>query len=470
MWTAPYTRRMDGVPFVAIFGLLGLAIATFFIVAAKRQIAAANAAFETAADTLGMEFEAGTMSGGPTIAGTIDGFTARVHNYTKKSGKSSSRHTRYTVEFPPLGIGLQLMRQRGIGRLFKVLGTQDLEIGNPEFDEAFIVQAADTRAVREVLTPGRTMVLNRLLSVHPNLVVLDDRLVIDRPGTVTDPQDLVSTLRRLASAAEVLADAALDREMTEAVERRIDGSVPVDPAAAHPDAGVDVRIAVAEELSTAGIDGLAGKIFAALAAELPADPEIVGWADRTRPVVEEPPPPDVKEPPPPVFDRPDPEFVDLDVTVPVYTPDLETDPAPPVESPTAPDRSPDAPETVDDDPVAMATDLFGVNRLSFQTAARYDEDFAGRAVRWTGKLRRSRTVDEDRVFGPGMIDKAVIDIATLENDLFGNTVVSAVVAFPPGTVEGFPPGTDITFRGRLVGIDALVRNLFVGDATLEPRP
>lgn len=460
---------MDGLPLVVIFIVLGLAIAGFFIAVAKRQIAAANAAFEGTANQLGLTFRAGTMSGGPTIAGTVDGFPAEVHSYTKKSGKSSSRYIRYTVEFPPLRIGLRLMRQKGIGRLFKVLGTQDLEIGDAEFDEAFIVQSAEPRAAREVLTPGRTMVLNRLLSVHPQLVVLDDRLVIDRQGIVTDSDDLTSTLRRLASAAEVLADAGVAREMTDAVQRRIDGTPPVASAAAHHDAGVDVRIAVGEELAAAGVDGLAGKIFAALAAELPADPEITGWAERTQRVADEPPPSVVEEPLPPVVDEPDPEFVDLDVTVPVYTPDLEaeamlTEPVP------EPDASADVREMVDEDPVAMATDLFGEHNLSFQTAARYDEAFAGRRVRWSGKLRRIRTVDEDRILGVGPFDKAVVDIATLENDLFGNTVVSAVVAFPPGTAEAISPGTDITFTGRLTGIDALVRNLFVDDAALAPRP
>ena len=125
------------------------------------------------------------------------------------------------------------------------------------------------------------------------------------------------------------------------------------------------------------------------------------------------------------------------------------------------------PDDGDSDAFAIATDLFGENRLSFETAALFDERYAGRRVEGSGKLRKAATVDHYRVLGDGPFTKAVIDIALLENDLFGNTVVTAIAAFPPGSIDEIQPGEDIAFVGDLVGIDALVRNLFVGDASLR---
>ena len=137
---------------------------------------------------------------------------------------------------------------------------------------------------------------------------------------------------------------------------------------------------------------------------------------------------------------------------------VETPPDPP------PVRDEPPADSTSRDAFDVAIDLFGENRLSFETAALFDERYAGRNVEWSGKLRKSTTVESYRILGDGPFTKAVIDIALLENDLFGNTVVTAIVAFPEGALDFIEPGEEIAFSGELVGIDALVRNLLVGDA------
>ena len=389
------------------------------------------------------------------MAGTIEDLRADAYSYTKSSGKSSNRYTRFTVEFPPLGMGLQLFRQAGIGQFLKILGTQDIVIGDPTFDESFIVKASDPQAARVLLTPGRTMALNQILAVHPEVVVKDDRILIDRRGNVSDPDVIVSTLRRLASVANVLTDAGASAELTSLIERRIDGVMPSDyePDAELP-TGIDARISTGEALAAAGIDGIARKIFEALGAELPADPTVTGWseqigreAQRVAPPIEVP----VEEPEPMIEDSPE------QITQSIEPPT----PGPPTEI--AERRTGHS----DSDAVDIATDLFGENRLSFETAALFDERYAGRRVAWSGKLRQATIVDHYRVLGDGPFTKAVIDVAQIENDLFGNTVVTAIVAFPEASIDTIAIGETIAFSGELVGIDALVRNLFVGGATLS---
>jgi hypothetical protein len=450
---------VSGVALWILFGVLGVAVALISIASARRRAAELDRTWQAAADNLGFTFEAGTAHGGPVIAGSVDGLNARVVAYAKKSGSTSARFTMYTVQFPPLGIGLHLMRQAGVGQILKVFGTQDLEIGDPEFDKAFIVQSTDVNAARELLTPGRTMVLNRLLATNPDLTVLDDRIIIDRRGRVRDPEVIVSLLRRLASAAVILADANRSATMTNVVDRRIEGSVPTR-IGADDDAplGIDARLTLGETLTASGAIGLAGRLFAALATELPTDREVLGWAERSRPDGAS-----TAQALPPA----EPETVDLNGTEPLYTPDLGTEPD---TLATFRESGPKVPAAADEDALAVAADLFGSHQLSFQTASRYEEAFAGRTVRWSGKLRKVRTVDHDRVLGPGPFDKAVVDVASLENDLYGSTVVSAVVAFPAGSVETVPPGTVIAFTGKLAGIDALVRNLFVANGTLTSEP
>jgi hypothetical protein len=437
----PYTRQMSGLPLGIIFGVIAAVIAGISITVAKHQMNQMNASWNSAAETLGFSFGSGSMRSGPTISGTVDDRPAEVHSYTKSSGKNSNRYTRYTVEFPAIGVGLRLSRQAGIGQFLKILGTQDIVIGDPTFDEAFIVKSTDPQAVRTALTPGRTMALNQLLAVHPEVVVEDDRIVIDRRGSVRDGAVIVSTLRRIASVANVLADTAASAEMTSLIERRLEGTLPSDyePGLELP-RGIDARIATGEALAAFGVADVAQKIFEALAVELPADRDVVGWSEQVgresvepAPIVEPPPEPSAIQTP---ADRP-----------------------PTIVEPPTDDGSSDA--------FAIATALFGENRLSFETAALFDERYAGRRVEWTGKLRKATAVDHYRVLGDGPFTKAVIDIALLENDLFGNTVVTAIAAFPPGTIDSIQPGEEITFSGELVGIDGLVRNLFVGNAALN---
>jgi hypothetical protein len=425
---------------------------------AKKQLDVMNSAWRLASERLGFALEPGSWRQGPTMTGTLDGFPAEIRSYTKSSGNSSSRYTRYTVQFPPIGVGLRLSRQSGIGYFLKVLGTQDIEIGESPFDETFIVQAADPRAARAILTRGTTMVLNRLIAVHPELVVHDDRLVLDQRKTVRDPDTLISTLRRLASAAVVLADAGESDTLSDHVEQRLGGSIPMDyEPDATMDQSIDAQLSVGETLMAAGSFGVAGRIFEALGAQLPADIEVAGWSDYARRSAEASPTTQHPSVPPPPPAAP-PQQVETD----------ETGAPKPRELPDPGSEAVGLEKSngIDHDALAVAAALFGESRLSFETARLFDETYAGRSVEWTGKLRKATVVERDRLLGDGPLTKAVIEVASLENDLFGNTVVSAVVAFPPPTADDLLAGSTVTFAGTLVGIDALVRNVYVSDARL----
>ena len=445
---------MDSVPFWILFVGIGLVVAGLSVFAAKRQLAVMNEAWRTAAERLGFQFAPGSWTGGPTMNGTIDGSPAEIHSYTMSSGKNSTRYTRYTLGFPSIGVGLKLSRQSGVGLLLKVLGTQDIEIGDPTFDEAFIVQAADPQAVRAVLTPGATMMLNRLIAVHPELVVTDDQLVLDRRGTVRDPDTLVSTLRRLASAATVLGDSATSDALSALVEQRLAGSLPSDDEPELPsNQNVDAQLSAGEALMAAGSFGVAGRILEALGAELPADAEVSGWSEYARrsatSATDQEAEPPLPQPPP----RVEPEKM---------TPDVA--PKPPDTAPT--EVGVDREDDVNRDALALATHLFGESRLSFETAQLFDATYSGNYVEWTGRIRKAIVVDDDRLLGDGPFTKTVVEVASLENDLFGNTVVSAVVQLPPEAAGSLTEGRTVTFTGTLVGIDALVRNLYVGEARL----
>ena len=60
----------------------------------------------------------------------------------------------------------------------------------------------------------------------------------------------------------------------------------------------------------------------------------------------------------------------------------------------------------------------------------------------------------------------IVDVASIEHDLYGNASIDAVVAFPADAT--LPErGEVVRFTGRLIAVDGLTRNLFVSNAGLS---
>ena len=114
----------------------------------------------------------------------------------------------------------------------------------------------------------------------------------------------------------------------------------------------------------------------------------------------------------------------------------------------------------------MADDLFGESRLSFETSRRFDELYLGTVVRWSGRVRSSREYQRDQQLGETAGTRVVLTVARIENDLYGQTTVDAVVGLPPGNANSLRGQDELTFQGTLSGIDAMMRNFFVKDARL----
>jgi len=100
---------------------------------------------------------------------------------------------------PPLGIHLNIEPQG----VMNVLFGRDIHLGDPAFDEAFLVECKDPRIIREVLTPEACV---RLLALHPreNVRVTDDLVHIWVPGVVTDAALLASLIENVVGAAAAM--------------------------------------------------------------------------------------------------------------------------------------------------------------------------------------------------------------------------------------------------------------------------
>jgi hypothetical protein len=123
----------------------------------------------------------------------------------------------------------------------------------------------------------------------------------------------------------------------------------------------------------------------------------------------------------------------------------------------------------EDDSMAMFDAIFDGNRLSFESEAQFAATYRGRQVQWRGTVKTARPYEEDLDFGDGPGTKAVITVASIQSDLYGNTEVDAVVAFPAEPGAPLARGDTVSFTGTLDKADAMMRNVFVRDGRLTTR-
>jgi hypothetical protein len=78
-----------------------------------------------------------------------DAWTITLDVFSVQHGKTRKKYTRLRVPFVTLDDFRFLIYRKGLFTdLGKLLGVQDIEVGDPEFDEAFVIQANNEAKVR----------------------------------------------------------------------------------------------------------------------------------------------------------------------------------------------------------------------------------------------------------------------------------------------------------------------------------
>ncbi|MGI9648362.1 MAG: hypothetical protein ACR2OI_07560 [Acidimicrobiia bacterium] len=403
-------------PFLFI-GVIGAVMA-----AASSRRKLSNQAWAAAARELGIRLEPtrGVVGffGKQSMTGTIRGLTVTIDTHQS----NDNTFTRYRVKYPSLGLGLSAKRQHALSRLGAMLGFQDIEIGDPVFDEAVILKGDYPDRITSFLTPSRRLAITGLIELYPGSQISDTGIAYSKRGLETDSRALVSTMQRILSVAQELR--AVDHYNREAANHRLAGDVTeaLDLLERAPPSG-DPFVDFARKEQTAVIRYARGdaagarELFDELQQRAPVDPVVTGWAERTTSADE----------------------------------------------PTAPAAEADEPT---DDAEAVAAHLFHKDNYSFDTMDLFESEYQGRTVAWSGELRRLRRFDHDRDFGDGPGIKAVFAIAILGTDRYSGREVDAIVRLPHGTEQEMEIGERYSFAGTLTRCDPAMRNLFVTGARL----
>src|SRR4051795_6897384 len=100
----------------------------------------------------GAEFVAGGFWKGSRVQAHVGPWTVTLDTHTVHTGHAHFTYTRMRAPYVnPEGFRFTIYRKGFFSELGKLLGMQDIEAGDPEFDEAFIVKGSDEFKVRELL-------------------------------------------------------------------------------------------------------------------------------------------------------------------------------------------------------------------------------------------------------------------------------------------------------------------------------
>jgi hypothetical protein len=202
--------------FVALFlGFLALAL-----VAARRQQRLILEQMTGLASRFGLQLMRKEMKLGfepaPTVEGRYRNRPVRFFNYTTGAGKSRTRWSAVSAAVPGAGgFTLELAPENFLTHIATTLGMQDLQIGDPAFDRAFVVRSNDaTYAVASLLPEIRTRLLLAGLqhSGRGQLTIKDGEARYAEVGEFDD----AARVARLAGMLETACDLAEVAEVYQA--------------------------------------------------------------------------------------------------------------------------------------------------------------------------------------------------------------------------------------------------------------
>ncbi len=178
------------------------------------------------AQNLGLTTKQGKQFPG-IIEGGYKGFWVRIDTYVVSSNNSSQTYTRLrTYHHPPLGLGFKIEREGLFTGISKVLGSQDIETGDTNFDNNFLIKGHNVTGVLAMLNLEVRQAMLRYDQRPGHLKMDDNCITTTLTGLIIDQTKIEPILLeqvRLLSAvrqAMVAADPAFAQEKEYVTSRR----------------------------------------------------------------------------------------------------------------------------------------------------------------------------------------------------------------------------------------------------------
>lgn len=182
------------------FILDGLFIA-FIFVAIYFSRRAREKAWRELADSTGLTYESGGFLGSSRVTGTYRSHSLTLETFTRGTGKSRTTYTRIVLFVNnQTGAYLALYEEGFFSKIGKFFGMQDIQIGDEELDQRFIIKSRPESYAAGLLRVGGLR--QRLMEMRPLNIELDGReLHFEQVG-------VLKNLDYLRSLFDLLSDLA----------------------------------------------------------------------------------------------------------------------------------------------------------------------------------------------------------------------------------------------------------------------
>jgi hypothetical protein len=108
----------------------------------------------------------------------------------------------------PLGIGLVVQPSGSVSFLSELFGGQDLKVGDPAFDQRFVVKATNRHALAAILDATARRLVLELAASTGEVQLLDDAVIVKLPRFDADPSVVPRLVTRARSIANRLTENA----------------------------------------------------------------------------------------------------------------------------------------------------------------------------------------------------------------------------------------------------------------------
>ncbi len=177
--------------FLFPFVILVVVITTLVLVFRAQQARLRIALEAVAARWQGRAYDGG-LFGNSFAELQISGLSARLQ--FKKPNKQTL--TELTIHFPDGRLRLEIYPQTIVHQVGKLLGMQDIEVGRPAFDDAFIIQGNDLLLIREYLSLESQAAIQALASFtfyyNLHLTISGGTLRVTKQGVAQRELELVT--------------------------------------------------------------------------------------------------------------------------------------------------------------------------------------------------------------------------------------------------------------------------------------